>query len=207
MNTSSPTARWTPDAFVGGHSYLDFLNTGGGPAKARDAAPFEGWADVLDWLAMAGLLAANERRPLLRLANGSGARAALSRLATQRESAYAVLSAIAGDRTVPEAPRQQLENDIRLALRHATLSLVPHRQGAWLLDVAGAGLDLPRHRLALSAQSLIADGLLPRLHECEGCTWLFLDTSRGGRRRWCSMATCGNRAKARRHYQARQAAG
>ncbi|MBV7483963.1 CGNR zinc finger domain-containing protein [Bordetella sp. BOR01] len=85
--------------------------------------------------------------------------------------------------------------------------MVPHRQGAWLLDVAGAGLDLPRHRLALSAQSLIADGLLPRLHECEGCTWLFLDTSRGGRRRWCSMATCGNRAKARRHYQARQAAG
>src|SRR5690606_23867005 len=68
------------------------------------------------------------------------------------------------------------------------------------------GLDLPRHRLALAAQTLIADGLLPRLRQCEACSWLFLDTSRGGRRRWCSMATCGNRAKARRHYRAQSLA-
>jgi predicted RNA-binding Zn ribbon-like protein len=33
------------------------------------------------------------------------------------------------------------------------------------------------------------------------CLWLFLDQSKGGTRRWCDMAACGNRAKARRHYQ------
>ena len=32
------------------------------------------------------------------------------------------------------------------------------------------------------------------------CGWLFLDDSRAGKRRWCSMLACGNRAKARRHY-------
>ena len=32
------------------------------------------------------------------------------------------------------------------------------------------------------------------------CGWLFLDDSRAGKRRWCSMSSCGNRAKARRHY-------
>lgn len=39
-----------------------------------------------------------------------------------------------------------------------------------------------------------------RLRRCaaEDCSQWFVDTSKGGRRRWCSMATCGNRAKAAR---------
>ena len=45
-------------------------------------------------------------------------------------------------------------------------------------------------------------GPLERVGECPSCGWLFLDTSRNGRRRWCSMATCGSRDKARRYYTA-----
>jgi predicted RNA-binding Zn ribbon-like protein len=30
--------------------------------------------------------------------------------------------------------------------------------------------------------------------------WLFIDASKNATRRWCDMASCGNRAKARRHY-------
>jgi len=43
---------------------------------------------------------------------------------------------------------------------------------------------------------------LARVRECGGtaCNWLFLDESRNRSRRWCSMESCGNRAKARRHY-------
>jgi predicted RNA-binding Zn ribbon-like protein len=41
-----------------------------------------------------------------------------------------------------------------------------------------------------------------RIRECvhENCILTFFDTSQNGRRRWCSMALCGNRAKAARHY-------
>jgi predicted RNA-binding Zn ribbon-like protein len=39
----------------------------------------------------------------------------------------------------------------------------------------------------------------------DGCRWVFEDESRAGRRRWCDMSTCGNRAKAARH-RARQKA-
>ncbi|MET9692618.1 CGNR zinc finger domain-containing protein [Streptomyces sp. NPDC006514] len=41
-----------------------------------------------------------------------------------------------------------------------------------------------------------------RIRSCahEACTLRFFDTSRNGTRRWCSMAACGNRAKASRHY-------
>ncbi|CAM3754945.1 CGNR zinc finger domain-containing protein [Nocardiopsis rhodophaea] len=42
-----------------------------------------------------------------------------------------------------------------------------------------------------------------RIRRCEGdhCVLYFFDTSRNGTRRWCSMAICGNRAKAQRHYR------
>ncbi|MFI2432219.1 CGNR zinc finger domain-containing protein [Streptomyces sp. NPDC018693] len=41
-----------------------------------------------------------------------------------------------------------------------------------------------------------------RIRKCahEACVLHFFDTSRNGTRRWCSMAACGNRAKASRHY-------
>ena len=50
---------------------------------------------------------------------------------------------------------------------------------------------------------LVSKNDLERVKQCEGdsCGWLFFDTSRNRSRRWCSMADCGNRAKARRFYQ------
>lgn len=39
-----------------------------------------------------------------------------------------------------------------------------------------------------------------RIRRCGGCVLHFYDTSQNRRRRWCSMAVCGNRAKAARHY-------
>lgn len=45
-----------------------------------------------------------------------------------------------------------------------------------------------------------------RIRTCAGdCTLRFHDTSKAGRRRWCSMAVCGNRAKAREHQARRRA--
>ena len=47
----------------------------------------------------------------------------------------------------------------------------------------------------------LADGRPDRLRVCanDSCRWVFYDTSPTGRRRWCDMTTCGNRAKAARH--------
>jgi predicted RNA-binding Zn ribbon-like protein len=57
--------------------------------------------------------------------------------------------------------------------------------------------------IAWFGADLIAGARAGRVRQCEddrGCGWLFLDESRAGTRRWCSMGNCGNRAKARRHY-------
>ena len=64
----------------------------------------------------------------------------------------------------------------------------------------------PVHAFALAAVALLSDpGELARLRTCAGCCWLFLDHSRGGSRRWCSMADCGTEAKKRRYVATRRA--
>jgi len=61
--------------------------------------------------------------------------------------------------------------------------------------------------VARSAAELITDGDPRRLRKCANpaCRLMFYDTSKAGRRRWCSMQTCGGRAKVRAFYQRRGA--
>jgi predicted RNA-binding Zn ribbon-like protein len=53
-----------------------------------------------------------------------------------------------------------------------------------------------------SAADILVDADAARVRQCanERCLWLFRDDSKNGTRRWCSMQSCGNRAKAHRHY-------
>jgi predicted RNA-binding Zn ribbon-like protein len=62
------------------------------------------------------------------------------------------------------------------------------------------------HVVTARALALLEAPQLERLRLCDGhdCGWVFIDTSKNGKRRWCDMATCGNTAKARR-YAERQA--
>lgn len=57
-------------------------------------------------------------------------------------------------------------------------------------DTSSAAIDV-----LMAAASLIQAGEWDRLRQCSGCDCIFFDTSRNGLRVWCSMDTCGNRAK------------
>lgn len=73
----------------------------------------------------------------------------------------------------------------------------------WGWDDAAA-LDQMIWPVIRDAADLLTGDSLDRVGQCadiSGCGWLFLDTSRNRSRRWCSMETCGNRAKAMRHYR------
>jgi predicted RNA-binding Zn ribbon-like protein len=77
--------------------------------------------------------------------------------------------------------------------------------------VAGAPAGLERALgtvLAITARAMI-DGSWARLKVCPGeqCGWAFYDHSRNLSGRWCSMAVCGGRAKARAHYRRRRGGG
>ena len=59
--------------------------------------------------------------------------------------------------------------------------------------------------VAVAAYDLLTGGQLHRVKHCAQCHWLFLDRSKNGSRRWCSMEDCGASVKMRR-YVARRAA-
>ena len=64
-------------------------------------------------------------------------------------------------------------------------------------------------RVLWSAADLLTGPRRVRVRRCanDRCLWLFLDDSKSGNRRWCSMSACGNRAKAHRHYIKHRHAG
>jgi len=74
------------------------------------------------------------------------------------------------------------------------------RRVAWELAGPHDAYDLPLWLLARSANELLQSAELEKLRGCGDpeCRWLFLDTSKNHTRRWCDMAVCGNRMKARR---------
>jgi predicted RNA-binding Zn ribbon-like protein len=178
---------------VAGHPALDFCNTRAGWNLDRPKEYLTGSTALALWCREAGLItgpvaerliAAAEREP-------AAARVALERALALREAFYRV-SLGTGDET------QWSLVSAEAASARARSRLVPTGPGArwqpeWsgpetaVLAVADAAAELLTGRLAGSVSACPA----------ADCGWLFSDPR--GRRRWCSMAVCGNRAKARRH--------
>lgn len=90
------------------------------------------------------------------------------------------------------------------AVRRLPSTLVLGSDGRYRL--AGTQVGGVLSLVAQSAAEVLLTGTQRQLKACPGedCGWLFLDESPSGRRRWCSMAICGNRAKAKRHYTHRK---
>ncbi len=193
---------------VGGDAVLDFVNTvTGRDGAARDW--LDGYPRLLDW---AALTRAFRRKDLARLREAALAspRAALRALARARRLREALYRLFAGAARGKAAARAEdlrlLETEWRRAL--AASELQPSGAGAvTAIRPERAGLDLVILEMAVRAVALLEELPGARFRQCGGsdCAWLFIDTSKGGRRRWCDMSTCGNVSKARRHAARRPA--
>jgi predicted RNA-binding Zn ribbon-like protein len=192
---------------IGGRLCLDFVNTANEHTLAQPKEHLRDYAALIAWGRHAGALAGEPGERLLAEAarRPAAAQAVLAEARRLRMALYIMFSALPQARPVPP--------DALAALNDA-LARAPRRTG---LDQAGArlvwvwkdevdALDQVLWPVAWSAADLLTAPELGRVRECggEGCSWLFLDTSRSGTRRWCSMEDCGNRAKARRHYATRR---
>jgi predicted RNA-binding Zn ribbon-like protein len=73
--------------------------------------------------------------------------------------------------------------------------------GDFRMEQVGDEVQQARATIAGSLAHYLADHDPDRLRVCadDTCRWLFVDESPAGRRRWCDMRTCGNRAKVARH--------
>ena len=100
------------------------------------------------------------------------------------------------------APVRRASRAVAHAVAHADLAVDGERV---VLRWPGDGLGAVGDAVARAAYDLLTGDHLARVKVCAGCHWLFLDQSKNGSRRWCSMEDCGTSAKMRR-YVARRAA-
>jgi predicted RNA-binding Zn ribbon-like protein len=196
--------------FVAGNLCLDFVNTVD-PRHADDRDDYlRDYGRLLDWSVAAGLIEPAERSDLDRRARADplGADRVYQRALRLREALYRLLAPGSSDNGPSDRSAAQTFNDeIRGAWGRAAIE--PTQDGwEWAWDDASSHLDRVLWPIARAAAELLTSPAAGRIRECEGsngCGWLFIDASKNGRRRWCDMRVCGNRAKARRHSQRQRA--
>jgi len=200
--------------FIGERLCLDFANTVGDHASDTPDEHLHRYADLVSWSGQAGVITAAAAQQLQQQAaeHPGQATAVFERAMVLREAIYRTFSALAGG-------ARPLEDD--LLILNAALAVAPvrlqvarrvHATAAaeqyvceWLTDVAVLGGVLGP--VAWSAANLLASDEVQWVKACGGdaCGWLFLDTTKNHSRRWCDMADCGSRAKAKRYYRRKQA--
>jgi len=188
--------------FGAGHLCLDFANTADWHASAQPIELIPSYMHLLAWAQLREALATETIQSLADLATHHPADAldALARAIALREAIYGVFSARHRERSANPANLALINEELQHAFDHL------HLNGgllAWEWQETQESLDAPLWPIVQSMADLLTSSDVGRVRECAGdpCGWLFLDTSRNRSRRWCSMESCGNRAKARRHYE------
>jgi predicted RNA-binding Zn ribbon-like protein len=119
-----------------------------------------------------------------------------------RETLFAIFQAIAEGRGVPAKALARLNIAAQSCADHERLVEVGELF-EWQWEGMDVYLDSVLWPVTRAALDLLVSEELKNLRICasDKCGWLFLDKTKNHRRRWCDMKTCGNRVKARRHYE------
>lgn len=189
VHDAQPEPERAPELFI------DFVNTlafDDGTATDRIAEPDA----LVDWASARALL------------NGTPPRSRVERQMASFRNLRQLVRDVAARRAEGQPPTQaqlrRLNGVLRDGLHYHQLRAEPDGSRFTVAQV-GDELDQARAAIAGSLAHFLAEHDADRLRVCanEGCRWLFVDRSPAGRRRWCDMRTCGNRAKVARH-RARQ---
>lgn len=174
----------TPPEFrtLGDHPALDMINT----VEQSGDGPLDRWqadADVQAWLELSGLAPAHRGAPKGLLDAARGLRETVRALVAQRKAG---------------APLRLNPLNRALAAGGSHQELEPAADG-WVL-VRRYDARTPEQWLVPAAEAaadLLAQGDFDLVRKCESeaCSLWFYDRTRSHRRRWCSMALCGNRHK------------
>ncbi len=190
----------------GGHLALDLANTVSrrdDPVRRKDH--LESYPEFVSFLRQSKLISLKTANALhgRTLRRVSETRRSFGKVIKLRESVYRVFAATVQRKIVSAADLKTINDFAIEALRHRQLA--PANGGyswEWIANDKNP-LDRFLWPVAQAATDLLTSDQLKIVRFCEApdCQWLFLDRSRNRSRRWCDMTSCGNRAKARRHYR------
>ena len=183
---------------------LDFANTLEWHAGDHPDEHMPDYFSMLSWGEGAGIISPEKATHLRQLAPGDEdeAAAAYDQAIRLREAVYRIFSQYYHKEEVKPDDVQVLNAILSQSLPH--LQVVSSTAGFdWDWSEESQDFNQVIWPVARSAAELLTSEQLNRVRVCEddrGCGYLFIDTTRNHSRRWCSMESCGNRAKARRHY-------
>lgn len=179
--------------FVGGHVALDFVNTAEerGHPEAGDVLRTPG--DLSRWGQRYGVLSGGSRSE----ADGP-ALAELDKALEARELLYNLFLARVRGARPSESDLADLSRLAAAAYRAGRLTRTTGGRITW--SWPRDELSTVRHVAVTAAVDFLAGEQAQRLKQCPGerCGWLFLDMTKRGNRRWCSMSECGQDAKTAR---------
>lgn len=192
-----------------GWSCIDFVNTVNGRGQGEPDDTLRDYVTLLAWAEHASILA---RGKLDGLAQEAGSREGeatevMLRARALREAIFTLFVSTVEEVDVQnrEQALDLLNQELAQAMSHIRL-VSEERDFDWRWEFDQIRLDTPLWPIARSAADLLTSDLVIRVGCCasDDCGWLFFDTSRNRSRRWCDMASCGNRAKATRYYRRQQ---
>jgi predicted RNA-binding Zn ribbon-like protein len=196
----------SPFVFVGERLWLDFVNCEQGLRRYDALRDFE---SLVRWLEAAAVLDSERASGIRRRAMQQPAGAAAA-LVDARRVRGALRSLAERGPTSERIRTEGLAEINRVLGRSAGTRRVDVRaDGSFIRSFvpvgdAFAGLVIP---VVESAADALILGELLRVRRCADprCQRVFFDNTKNGRRRWCDMASCGNRAKAARHREKQKA--
>jgi predicted RNA-binding Zn ribbon-like protein len=207
---------------------LSFANTVEWHAGPDPKERLTSYSKAVRWAQKEGILSDAQAQDLLAAARARPAdeAEALRRIIALREAVYRIFSAVAHRRPPDSDDLETLNAELADALPHLRLAAAPaesdgetpnggapdkavaSEQGVlqrftWRWSGVEGHLTSFLWPVARAATALLTSPELVRVRECAGdpCGWVFLDLSKNASRRWCDMADCGNRAKARRYRE------
>ncbi len=195
--------------FDAGDLSLNFANTKDWHASEHSEENLKSYGDLVAWGREAGLISPEMADQLTRdTAKHPKVDAEMYEYAIQvREAIYRIFAYNYAGKPILEADLALLNNIACDAMSHLQLAHVGE-SFQWQMPSDVADINLILWPVAHAAGELLTSEKSARVRQCEddrGCGYLFIDNTKNHSRRWCSMDSCGNRAKARRHYSRIQA--
>lgn len=200
--TAAKTLQTNEFFFVAGNLSLDFINT----QIIEDKAPKDllaGFSDFATWAAAANLL---EKRKAEKLIDDWSEQSESATIFAEALNFRSILREMYARLAQGKAVKKLAITAINNKIKDQSGAIEIRQIAAGFEKLFRADFRDPRQLLAPIAESaadLLCYGNLANLRKCENhdCILYFYDTTKNHTRRWCSMAGCGNRAKAAAFYQ------
>ncbi len=186
----------------GGRLCLDYINTVNDRFARNYVDYLKTVDDLIDWALHLQIIDTNQHKFLRNY--GKTHQSIINEIYNEayalRELLYRIFSKISRNDDVQA--QDMVEFNRRLPYYLSKLQLEKSKEGfneVWNFEKNDLRILIAP--IIMDAYSLLLDSRHDRIKECPNCGWLFFDKSKNGRRRWCSMQTCGSNVKALEWYR------